>query len=55
MMMIQASDDKSLVPKAYEAANSIEDEKVKAQALLDIINEINYFTNQDPKTDKEVA
>ena len=46
MMMIQASDDKALLPKAYEAANEIEDEKVKAQALLDIINEINYFTAQ---------
>lgn len=45
MMMIQATDDKSLVPKAYEAANAIEDEKLKAQALLDIVNEINYFTS----------
>jgi hypothetical protein len=44
MMMIQASDDQSLIPVAYEAANSIQDEKVKAQALLDIVNEINYFT-----------
>lgn len=46
MMMIQASDDQSLVKAAYEAAHSIEDEKVRAQALLDIINEINYFTQQ---------
>jgi len=44
MMMIQASDDQSLVSAAYEAANAIEDEKVRAQALLDIVNEINYFT-----------
>jgi hypothetical protein len=44
MMMIQASDDNSLVPKAYEAANAIEDEHARAQALLDIVNEINYFT-----------
>lgn len=44
MMMIQASDDQSLVPVAYEAANAIIDEKAKAQALLDIVNEINYFT-----------
>ena len=44
MMMIQASDNQSLVPKAYEAANAIQDEKAKAQALLDVINEINYFT-----------
>ncbi|MEI6237023.1 MAG: hypothetical protein WCP03_00275 [Candidatus Saccharibacteria bacterium] len=44
MMMIQASDDKSLLPSAYESAQSIVDEKVKAQALLDVVNEINYFT-----------
>jgi hypothetical protein len=44
MMMIQASDDQSLVQVAYEAAQQISDEKAKAQALLDIVNEINYFT-----------
>lgn len=44
MMMIQASDDQSLLNSAYEAANQIADEKLKAQALLDIVNEINYFT-----------
>lgn len=44
MMMIQASDDQSLVKRAYEAAHAIENEKVRAQALLDIVNEINYFT-----------
>ena len=46
MMIIQASDDQSLVSKAYKAAHDIEDEKVRAQALLDIVNEINYFTHQ---------
>jgi hypothetical protein len=46
MMMIQASDDQSLIPEAYEAAKSIEDDKVRAQALLDVVNEINYFTAQ---------
>ena len=46
MMMIQASDNQSLVKSAYEAAQAIPDEKVKAQALLDIVNEINYFTHQ---------
>ena len=44
MMMIQASDDQSLVQAAYQAAQDIKDDKVRAQALLDIINEINYFT-----------
>jgi hypothetical protein len=44
MMMIQAADDQSLIQQAYEAAQAIPDEKTKAQALLDIVNEINYFT-----------
>lgn len=44
MMLIQASDNDSLLKQAYEAANSITDEKARAQALLDIVNEINYFT-----------
>lgn len=45
MMMIQANDDKSLIKDAYGAAQEITDEKAKAQALLDIVNEINYFTH----------
>ena len=44
MMMIQASDNQALIETAYKAAQAIPDEKVKAQALLDIVNEINYFT-----------
>lgn len=52
MMMIQASDDQALVSKAYEIANSISNETIKARALLDIINEINYFTNQTTEEDK---
>ncbi len=46
MMMIQASDDHSLIKVAYDAAKGIADEKERAQALLDIVNEINYFTQQ---------
>jgi hypothetical protein len=44
MMLIQATDNPSLVKQAYEAANQIPDEKARAQALLDVVNEINYFT-----------
>ncbi len=44
MMMIQATDNQDLVKDAYAAAQAITDEKAKAQALLDIVNEINYFT-----------
>lgn len=47
MMLIQTSDDKALIPDAYELAKKIGDKKVKAQALLDVVNEINYFTHQD--------
>jgi len=53
MMMIQASDDQSLIQTAFEAAKDITDDKARAQALLDIINEINYFTQHqsaDPVT-----
>jgi hypothetical protein len=44
MMMIQASDNQSLIQDAYDSAQQITDEKARAQALLDVINEINYFT-----------
>lgn len=47
MMMIQASDNHSLIKLAYEAAQKISNEKERAQALLDIVNEINYFTQQN--------
>lgn len=47
MMMIQASDNQNLVKDAYDAALQITDEKVKAQALLDVVNEINYFTQKN--------
>lgn len=50
MMMIQASDDKSLVKTAFEAAQAITDDKARAQALLDIINEINYFTQHQSQS-----
>ena len=50
MMMIQASDDQNLIPDAYDAAKQIEDEKARAQALLDIVNEINYFTAQNTQS-----
>lgn len=44
MMMIQATDDSSLIKDAYSAAQKISNDKTRAQALLDIVNEINYFT-----------
>lgn len=47
MMMIQATDDSNLVKLAHQAAQQIDNEKIRAQALLDIVNEINYFTQKD--------
>lgn len=47
MMMIQASDDQKLIPNAFETAKLIEDDKFRAQAMLDIVNEINYFTQHN--------
>jgi hypothetical protein len=50
MMILQAKDDESLVKKAYEVAHAIEDEEVKARALYDIVNEVNYFTQPPEPT-----
>ena len=44
MMLIQASDNSKMLKEAYEAAKQITDEKARAQALLDIVNEVNYFS-----------
>lgn len=46
MMLLQSTDNQALLQTAYEAANAIPDEKARAQALLDVVNEINYFTQQ---------
>ena len=52
MMMIQASDNQALIQSAYDAASQMGDDKQKAQALLDIVNEINYFTHPQPNDKK---
>lgn len=46
MMVIQASDNQDLVAEAYETAQKITDDKARADALVGIINEINYFSQQ---------
>jgi hypothetical protein len=46
MMLLQSTDNSALIQDAYDAAQAIPDEKVRAQALLDVVNEINYFTQQ---------
>lgn len=47
MMMIQASDDHTKLNEAFDTAKQITDDKSRAQALLDVINEINYFTQHN--------
>lgn len=44
MQLIQANDNHTLLEKALKAAKEIKDDKVRAQAMLDIVNEINYFS-----------
>lgn len=46
MMLIQATDNSSYIKEAYESAKQISDDAMRAQALLDIVNEINYFTQK---------
>ncbi|HEX9679495.1 MAG TPA: hypothetical protein VGA08_02655 [Candidatus Saccharimonadales bacterium] len=44
LMMLRASDDPSLIKPAYDAAQAIKDDKKRAEALLDVVNEVNYLT-----------
>jgi len=43
LLMIRSTDDASLVPAAHAAATQIPDDARRAQALLDIIKEIDFF------------
>ena len=47
IMMLRASDDPALIRPVYEAAQAIEDDKKRAQALLDVVNEVNYLTRPE--------
>lgn len=46
MMMIRSNDDPSLISQAYEAAKGIENEKTRANALLNIVSEIEYLKSK---------
>ncbi|RWZ78404.1 MAG: hypothetical protein EOT05_01430 [Candidatus Microsaccharimonas sossegonensis] len=50
LMLIRSTDDSSLIAPAHAAAQGISDETRRAQALLDIIKEIDYLSrnNQAP-------
>lgn len=47
LMMIQSADNEDLLPEAYENAQKIADDTLKAEALLSIVNEINYFSQKN--------
>lgn len=51
MSIIRAGDDKSLIKPAFDAAQLIADDDKKAQALLDVVNEVNYLTH--PELDED--
>lgn len=46
LLIIRSTDDQSLLTAAHTAAKAIEDETKRAQALLDVIKEIDYFGAQ---------
>ena len=50
LLLIRSTDDKSLIAPAYASARNITDESRRAQALLDIIKEIDYLSNPPQTT-----
>ncbi len=50
LMLIRSTDDSTLIAPAHKAAQNISDEKRKAEALLDIIKEIDYLSKKDSIT-----
>lgn len=45
LLLLRSTDDQALIAPAYEAAHGIADEARRAQALLDIIKEIDYLSH----------
>jgi hypothetical protein len=45
LLLLRSTDDKTLIAPAHTAAQAITDETRRAQALLDIIKEIDYLSN----------
>lgn len=46
LLLLRSSDDDTLIEPAYNAARAIEDETKRANALLDVIKEIDYFKSK---------
>jgi hypothetical protein len=44
LLLIRSTDDSNLIAPAYEAAKAITDDTRRAEALLDIIKEIDYLS-----------
>jgi hypothetical protein len=44
LLIIRSTDDRSLISQAHDAAKMIQDESKRAEALLDVIKEIDYFS-----------
>lgn len=49
LLLLRSTDDKELVAPAHEAAKAITDEARRAQALLDIIKEIDFLSSPQPE------
>ena len=45
LLLLRSTDDTTLIAPAHETARSITDESKRAQALLDIIKEIDFLSN----------
>jgi len=45
LLLLRSTDDQALIAPAHEAARMITDEARRAQALLDVIKEIDYLSN----------
>lgn len=50
LMLIRSTDDSSLIGPAFTSAQGISDEKRRAEALLDIVKEIDYLSKGSQPT-----
>lgn len=46
LLIIRSTDDQALLKQAHDAAKEISDDTRRAQALLDVIKEIDYFSSK---------
>jgi len=48
LLLLRSTDDTTLIAPAHETAQKIDDESKRAQALLDVIKEIDFLSNHVP-------